>query len=264
MDKKLDAIQQLLEVMDRLRVECPWDRKQTFDSLRMNTIEETYELADALLDHDMQKIKEELGDLLLHVVFYAKMGSEQAAFDIGDVADTVRKKLIFRHPHVFGNVEASTPEQVKQNWEDLKLKEKALSHEKKRVLSGVPHSLPAMVKAYRVGEKAASAGFDWEEREAVWKKVQEEIGEVQTEMDRKDPERMASEFGDLFFSLINAARLYKVDPEAALEQTNRRFIERFTHMEERAEAQGVALREMTLAQMDQWWSEAKQNEKTAR
>ena len=216
MDKRLEATGRLLDVMDELRVKCPWDRKQTFDSLRMNTIEETYELADAILDHDLNKIKEELGDLLLHVVFYSKLGSEEQAFDFGDVANAICDKLIFRHPHVFGTVDAETPEQVKQNWEDLKLKEKAKNHEQQRVLSGVPHSLPALVKAYRVSEKAASAGFDWQHPAEVWAKVREEIGEVQQEIDINDAPRTAAEFGDLLFALVNAARLYKVDPEAAL------------------------------------------------
>ncbi len=188
----------------------------------MNTIEETYELADAILDHDLDNVKKELGDLLLHVVFYSKMGSEQQAFDIGDVADAICDKLIFRHPHVFGETQAEDAEQVKQNWEDLKLKEKALEHRKKRVLAGVPRSLPALVKAYRIGEKAAAAGFDWEKREDVWEKVKEETAEVQREIDRSDSSRAEEEFGDLFFALVNAARLYGVDPEAALEKSNRR------------------------------------------
>ena len=254
MDKRLEAVGRLLDIMDELREKCPWDRKQTFDSLRMNTIEETYELADAILDHDLNEIRKELGDLLLHVVFYSKMGSEQQAFDLGDVANGICDKLVFRHPHVFGDTQA---EQVKQNWEDIKLKEKAQAHEKKRVLSGVPRSLPAMVKAYRIGEKAASAGFDWEKREDVWAKVREEIGEVQHEIDARDRRRTEAEFGDLFFALINAARLYGVDPEAALEQSNRKFIERFAHIEDRAEQQGLTLREMTLEQMDALWDEAK-------
>ena len=173
MDKRLEAVGRLLDIMDELREKCPWDRKQTFDSLRMNTIEETYELADAILDHNLNEIRKELGDLLLHVVFYSKMGSEQQAFDLGDVANGICDKLVFRHPHVFGDTQADNAEQVKQNWEDIKLKEKAQAHEKKRVLSGVPRSLPAMVKAYRIGEKAASAGFDWEKREDVWAKVKD-------------------------------------------------------------------------------------------
>ena len=262
MDRRLVALKRLLDVMDELRVKCPWDRKQTFESLRMNTIEETYELADAILDHDLDNVKKELGDLLLHVVFYSKMGSEQQAFDIGDVADAICDKLIFRHPHVFGETQAEDAEQVKQNWEDLKLKEKALEHRKKRVLAGVPRSLPALVKAYRIGEKAAAAGFDWEKREDVWSKVKEETAELQREIDRSDASRAEEEFGDLFFALVNAARLYGVDPEAALEKSNRKFIRRFTHIEDRAEQQGRSLRDMTLGQMDALWTGAKEMEKS--
>ena len=262
MDRRLVALKRLLDVMDELRVKCPWDRKQTFESLRMNTIEETYELADAILDHDLDNVKKELGDLLLHVVFYSKMGSEQQAFDIGDVADAICDKLIFRHPHVFGETQAEDAEQVKQNWEDLKLKEKALEHRKKRVLAGVPRSLPALVKAYRIGEKAAAAGYDREKREDVWEKVKEETAEVQREIDRSDSSRAEEEFGDLFFALVNAARLYGVDPEAALEKSNRKFIRRFTHIEDRAEQQGRSLRDMTLGQMDALWNEAKEMEKS--
>ena len=244
MDRRLVALKRLLDVMDELRVKCPWDRKQTFESLRMNTIEETYELADAILDHDLDNVKKELGDLLLHVVFYSKMGSEQQAFDIGDVADAICDKLIFRHPHVFGETQAEDAEQVK------------------RVLAGVPRSLPALVKAYRIGEKAAAAGFDWEKREDVWEKVKEETAEVQREIDRSDSSRAEEEFGDLFFALVNAARLYGVDPEAALEKSNRKFIRRFTHIEDRAEQQGRSLRDMTLGQMDALWNEAKEMEKS--
>lgn len=260
MDKRLEAVGRLLDVMDELREKCPWDRKQTFDTLRMNTIEETYELADAILEHDLNEIKKELGDLLLHIVFYSKIGSEQKAFDLTDVANGICDKLIFRHPHVFDTVQAENADQVKQNWEDIKLQEKARDHKKKRVLSGVPQSLPAMVKAYRIGEKAASAGFDWKKREDVWDKVKEEFFEVQAELDRQDQDRIESEFGDLFFSLINASRLYGVDPEAALERCNKKFIERFNYIEDRAEEQGIALRDMTLEQMDAFWNEAKENE----
>ena len=262
MDRRLVALKRLRVVRDELRVKCAWDRKKTFESLRMNTIEETYELADAILDHDLDNVKKELGDLLLHVVFYSKMGSEQQAFDIGDVADAICDKLIFRHPHVFGETQAEDAEQVKQNWEDLKLKEKALEHRKKRVLVGVPRSLPALVKAYRIGEKAAAAGFDWEKREDIWEKVKEETAEVQREIDRSDSSRAEEEFGDLFFALVNAARLYGVDPEAALEKSNRKFIRRFTHIEDRAEQQGRSLRDMTLGQMDALWNEAKEMEKS--
>lgn len=252
----------MLDIMDELRVKCPWDRKQTFQSLRNNTIEETYELADAIADNDMESIREELGDLLLHVVFYSKLGDEQDAFDIADVANAICDKLIYRHPHVFADVHADTPDEVMQNWEQLKLKEK---HKKKGVLGGVPRSLPAMVKAFRIGEKAASAGFDWEKKEDVWAKVKEEIGEVQQEMDRAgsasfDREKLQGEFGDLFFAMINAARLYHVDPELALEYSNKKFIRRFGYIEDRAQAEGKPLGLMTLDEMEALWQEAKKSE----
>mgnify|MGYP005812539473 FL=1 len=252
----------MLDIMDELRVKCPWDRKQTFQSLRNNTIEETYELADAIADNDMESIREELGDLLLHVVFYSKLGDEQNAFDISDVANAICDKLIYRHPHVFADVHADTPDEVMQNWEQLKLKEK---HKKKGVLGGVPRSLPAMVKAFRIGEKAASAGFDWEKKEDVWAKVKEEIGEVQQEMDRAgsasfDREKLQEEFGDLFFAMINAARLYHVDPELALEHSNKKFIRRFGYIEDRAQAEGKPLGSMTLDEMEALWQEAKKSE----
>lgn len=252
----------MLDIMDELRVKCPWDRKQTFQSLRNNTIEETYELADAIADNDMESIREELGDLLLHVVFYSKLGDEQNAFDIADVANAICNKLIYRHPHVFADVHADTPDEVMQNWEQLKLKEK---HKKKGVLGGVPRSLPAMVKAFRIGEKVASAGFDWEKKEDVWAKVKEEIGEVQQEMDRAgsvsfDREKLQGEFGDLFFAMINAARLYHVDPELALEHSNKKFIRRFGYIEDRAQAEGKPLGSMTLDEMEALWQEAKKSE----
>lgn len=261
-DRRLEAFAQLLDIMDELRVKCPWDRKQTFQSLRNNTIEETYELADAIADNDMESIREELGDLLLHVVFYSKLGDEQNAFDIGDVANAICDKLIYRHPHVFADVHADTPDEVMQNWEQLKLKEK---HKKKGVLGGVPRSLPAMVKAFRIGEKAASAGFDWEKKEDVWAKVKEEIGEVQQEMDRAgsasfDREKLQEEFGDLFFAMVNAARLYHVDPELALEHSNKKFIRRFGYIEDRAQAEGKPLGSMTLDEMEALWQEAKKSE----
>ena len=261
-DRRLEAFARLLDIMDELRVKCPWDRKQTFQSLRNNTIEETYELADAIADNDMESIREELGDLLLHVVFYSKLGDEQDAFDIADVANAICDKLIYRHPHVFADVHADTPDEVMQNWEQLKLKEK---HKKKGVLGGVPRSLPAMVKAFRIGEKAASAGFDWEKKEDVWAKVKEEIGEVQQEMDRAgsasfDREKLQGEFGDLFFAMINAARLYHVDPELALEYSNKKFIRRFGYIEDRAQAEGKPLGLMTLDEMEALWQEAKKSE----
>ena len=258
-DRRLVAFARLLDIMDELRVKCPWDREQTFQSLRNNTIEETYELVDAIADNDLENIKKELGDLLLHVVFYSKLGDEQHAFDIGDVADAICDKLIYRHPHVFAEVHVDTPDEVMQNWEQLKLKEK---HKKKGVLGGVPRSLPAMVKAYRIGEKAASAGFDWEKKEDVWEKVKEEIAEVQQEMEQtaSDTEKLQNEFGDLFFAMINAARLYHVDPELALEHSNKKFIRRFGYIEEQAAAQGKSLGSMTLNEMESLWQESKKYE----
>ena len=256
-DKRLEATARVLEVMNRLRRECPWDREQTFDSLRSNTIEETFELADAISDHNMEGIKEELGDLLLHVVFYSKLGEEQGAFDFGDVANALCDKLIYRHPHVYGEIHADTPDEVKANWEALKLHKK---NRKSGTLGGVPRSLPAMVKAYRMGEKAAATGFDWEKKEDVWAKVKEEIGEVETEMQSGRKEALESEFGDLFFALINASRLYGIDPEAALDRTNKKFIRRFNYMEQEAEKQGYTLHELTLDQMENLWQAAKKSE----
>uniref|UniRef100_UPI00307C554C nucleoside triphosphate pyrophosphohydrolase n=1 Tax=Alistipes shahii TaxID=328814 RepID=UPI00307C554C len=255
-DKRLKATARLLEVMNTLRRECPWDREQTFDSLRSNTIEETYELADAITDHNMEGIKEELGDLLLHVVFYSKLGEEEGAFDFGDVADALCDKVIYRHPHVYGDIHANTPDQVKENWEALKLRKK---NRRSGTLGGVPRSLPAMVKAYRMGEKAAGAGFDWEQKEDVWDKVREELGEVEAEMKSGSKTDLEGEFGDLLFALVNACRLYGVDPESALERTNKKFIQRFNYMEERAAAKGHTLHEMSLGAMEELWQEAKRN-----
>ena len=257
MDRNLEATERLLEVMNRLRQECPWDREQTFESLRNNTIEEVFELTDAIIEGDMENIKEEIGDVLLHCVFYSKLGEEQGAFDFADVANALCDKLIYRHPHVYGDIHASTPEQVSRNWEALKLRKK---NRKKGTLGGVPRSLPAMVKAYRVGEKAASRGFDWEKREDVWAKVQEEIAEVQAEIDACDQAKLEGEFGDLFFALINSARLYDVDPEAALERTNKKFISRFNSMEEQAEKMGVDLSALSLDEMEALWDKAKKSE----
>lgn len=252
------ATVRLLEVMDRLRKECPWDREQTFDTLRNNTIEETYELVDAITDKNLEGIKEELGDLLLHVVFYSKMGDEAGAFNYADVANGVCDKLIYRHPHVYGDIHADTPEEVKQNWEALKLRKK---RRKSGALGGVPQSLPAMVKAFRIGEKAAATGFDWEQKEDVWAKVKEEIAEIDVEIAAKDKEHLTDEIGDLFFALINACRLYGIDPEGALERTNKKFIRRFNHVELRAEELGKSLHEMPLEEMDRYWDEAKEMEK---
>ena len=253
-DKRLEATARLLDVMTTLRRECPWDREQTFDSLRSNTIEETYELADAITDHNMEGIKEELGDLLLHVVFYAKLGQEAGAFDYAGLVDSLCDKLVYRHPHVYGDVEADTPDQVKENWEALKLRKKK---RKSGTLGGVPVSLPAMVKAYRMGEKAAATGFDWERPEEVWDKVREEIGEIEAEMRGGESADLEGEFGDLFFALINACRLYGIDPEAALERTNKKFMARFNYMEERAEAEGRTLHELPMERMEALWQEAK-------
>ena len=251
------ATTRLLDVMDKLRAECPWDREQTFDSLRNNTIEETYELADAITDKNMEGIKEELGDLLLHIVFYSKLADEQNAFDYTDVANAVCDKLIYRHPHVYGDIHADTPEAVKQNWEALKLRKK---NRKSGTLGGVPVSLPSMVKAFRIGEKAAATGFDWEQKEDVWAKVKEELMEVDAELRAEDKEHLTDEMGDLFFALVNACRLYGIDPEAALERTNKKFIRRFNHLEKRADEKGVSLHDMTLAEMDSYWNEAKELE----
>ena len=258
MENKLKAAARLLEVMDTLREKCPWDREQTFESLRNNTIEETYELVDAIADGNMEGIKEELGDLLLHVIFYSKLGEEEGKFNFADVADAECDKLIYRHPHVYSDIHADTPTEVMKNWEELKLRKKKRQG---GILGGVPRSLPAMVKAFRVGEKAASSGFDWEQKEDVWAKVKEELMEVDAELEAKNKERLTDEMGDLFFALINACRLYGIDPEGALERTNKKFIRRFNHLEQRAEEQGKSLREMTLAEMDSYWDEAKRMEK---
>jgi len=253
-EEKMEAFGHLLDIMDELRVKCPWDRKQTNESLRTNTIEETYELCEALMREDNQNIKKELGDLLLHIVFYAKIGEEKGVFDIKDVCDSLCQKLIYRHPHVFGEAKAETAGKVEQNWEELKLKEKGGN---KTVLEGVPNSLPSLVKAHRIQDKVRNVGFDWEEREQVWDKVQEEFNELKEEIAHKDADKMEAEFGDLFFSLINAARLYKINPDNALERTNQKFIRRFNYLEEHTLKQGRSLKEMTLAEMDALWNEAK-------
>lgn len=254
--EKLRATERILEVMDTLREKCPWDREQTFESLRNNTIEETYELVDAIADNNMEGIKEELGDLLLHVVFYSKLGEEQGAFNFADVADAECDKLIYRHPHVYSDIHADTPDEVMKNWEELKLRKKKRQG---GILGGVPRSLPAMVKAYRIGEKAASAGFDWEQKEDIWPKVKEEIAEIEVEMARGDKERTTEEIGDLFFALINMCRLYGIDPELALEKCNKKFISRFQHME--AEAGEKLFSEMSAEELDQLWRSAKKDEK---
>ncbi len=253
-EEKLEAFGRFLDILDELRVKCPWDRKQTNESLRPNTIEEVYELCDALMKDDSKNICKELGDVLLHVAFYAKIGSEKGEFDIKDVCDRLCEKLIFRHPHVFGEAQADTAEKVIQNWEQLKLKEKGGN---KTVLSGVPDALPSLIKAYRIQDKARNVGFDWEEREQVWDKVKEEIGEFQTEVERMDKEKAEAEFGDVLFSLINAARLYHINPDNALERTNQKFIRRFGYLEEHTIKEGKDLKDLSLQEMDDLWNEAK-------
>ena len=256
--EKLQEFERLLGIMTELRAKCPWDKEQTFDSLRIQTIEETYELVDAIIKKEMPSIRKELGDLLLHVVFYAQMGSETNDFDIYDVCKSLNEKLIYRHPHVFGEVEANNAKTVEQNWEQLKLKEKGGN---KTVLSGVPDALPALIKAHRIQDKARSVGFDWEEREQVWDKVQEEIDEFKVEVAAMDKDKMEAEFGDMLFSLINAARLYDINPENALERTNRKFISRFNYLESKTLTVGKNLKDMTLAEMDVIWDEAKKEER---
>ena len=251
--EQLKAFDRLLTVMDDLRAQCPWDKKQTIKTLRHLTIEETYELGDAILDNDLQEVKKELGDLLLHIVFYAKIGSETNDFDIGDVANTICDKLIHRHPHIYGDVNVENEDDVKQNWEKLKLKEGKTS-----VLEGVPKSLPALVKASRIQEKVAGVGFDWEEPHQVWEKVEEELKEFKDEVIKGDPGHIESEFGDVLFALVNYARFLKISPENALESTNKKFVDRFQYLENKAKALNKSLSDMTLAEMDVFWEEAKQ------
>jgi XTP/dITP diphosphohydrolase len=249
---QLAAFNRLLDIMDDLREKCPWDKKQTLESLRHLTIEETYELGDGILNNDKEEIKKELGDLLLHIVFYAKIGSETNDFDISDVTNSICDKLIDRHPHIYGDVLVENEEEVKQNWEKLKLKEG-----KKSVLEGVPKSLPALVKASRIQDKAKGVGFDWEEKNQVWEKVQEELAEFHAEVEKGTAKTMEEEFGDVLFSLINYARFLNINPEDALERTNKKFITRFQHLEAQADKIGKPLSEMTLAEMDVFWNEAK-------
>ncbi len=260
MERKLAAFERLLEVMDKLRIECPWDRKQTFESLRNNTIEETFELIDALNNHDLENIKEELGDLLLHIVFYSKIAQEQQAFDIADVSNAISDKLIFRHPHVFGDDKLEDEQAVTKRWEELKLEEKKKKNQRQSVLSGVPRSLPAMIKAYRIGHKAAQVGYDWKNKSDVWAKVEEEYKELHQGLENNDRANVEEEFGDLFFALINAARLYDIDPEAALQQCNNKFIRRFGHIEDRSHESGRELKDLSLEQMEEFWQEAKKLE----
>lgn len=262
MQEKLEAFKELLEIMDELREKCPWDKKQTLESLRKLTIEETYELGDAILKNDLQEIKKELGDLMLHIVFYSKIGEEKGAFNIADVLKGINKKLIYRHPHIFGDVDVDgSAQKVVENWEALKLKEKGGN---KRVLEGVPAAMPALVKANRVQEKVSGVGFDWEYKEQVWDKVKEEVDELSHEIEQVDKDKIEGEFGDLFFAMVNAARLYGVDPEAALERTNLKFIKRFNFLESETMMKGKSLHDMSLAEMDVIWEEAKRLETPSR
>lgn len=250
----MEAFGRLLDVMDELREKCPWDKVQTNESLRANTIEETYELCEAIINNDNNEIKKELGDLLLHVVFYSKIGEEKNAFDMADVCNAICDKLIFRHPHVFGDVHQDSAKNVEKSWEQIKLKEKGGN---KTVLQGVPSSLPSLVKAYRIQDKARNAGFDWNERHDVWTKVKEEIGEFEAEIEQMEADKMEAEFGDVLFSLINAARLYDVNPDNALERTNQKFIHRFNYMEKKLTEQGKQLKNTSLEEMETYWQEAK-------
>lgn len=252
--QQLEAFNRLLDIMDDLREKCPWDRKQTLESLRHLTIEETYELADAILDNDLDEIKKELGDVLLHIIFYAKIGSEKGSFDIADVANSISDKLVERHPHIYGDVVVENEKDVQQNWEKLKLKEG-----KKSVLEGVPKSLPAIVKANRIQDKVSGVGFDWEEPHQVWEKVQEELSELNAEIKNGDQEKIASEFGDVLFSMVNYARFIDVNPENALEKTNKKFMKRFQYLEQAAKKQGKSLSDMSLAEMDIFWNESKKH-----
>jgi len=251
---QLAAIDRLLTIMDELREQCPWDKKQTFESLRHLTIEETYELGDAILSRDLDEIKNELGDLLLHIAFYARLGKEEKAFDMADIAHGISEKLIYRHPHIYGDVKVENEEDVKKNWEALKLKE---GKGKKTVLEGVPKGLPALVKAQRIQDKVAGVGFDWEKPEQVWEKVQEELNEFQAEVKKGSQKDREAEFGDVLFSMINYARFLKINPDTALERTNQKFTQRFNYLEAKAKALGKNLHDMSLAEMDIYWEEAK-------
>ncbi|MGN1376339.1 MAG: nucleoside triphosphate pyrophosphohydrolase [Prevotella sp.] len=257
-EEKIEAFGRLLDVLDNLREKCPWDRKQTNESLRPNTIEETFELCDALIKNDSKNICKELGDVIMHVCFYALIGSEKGDFDIADVCNMQADKLIFRHPHVYGDVEAGTSEQVLQNWEQIKLREKDGN---KSVLSGVPEALPSLIKAYRIQDKARNVGFDWQDKGDVWTKVREELDELECELRKEDREKSTRELGDFLFSVINAARLYHLNPDNALEHTNRKFISRFNYIEEHSIKQGKPLTGMSLEEMDALWDEAKKHER---
>ena len=258
MQSKKEAFQRLLEIMDKLRAECPWDKVQTNDTLRTLTIEETYELSEAIVSGDDASISKELGDLLLHIIFYAKIGEEKGTFDITSVMEQLMEKLIYRHPHIFSDVKVQNATEVEENWEQLKLKE---IDGNKTVLSGVPKSLPAMIKANRIQDKVRGVGFDWEDRSQVWDKLHEEFNELKAEIEKGNEDGIEDEFGDLFFSLINTARLYNINPENALERTNRKFLNRFSYLEQQTIQKGRSLKDMSLAEMDEIWEEAKKNEK---
>ena len=259
-EEKMQAFGRLLDVLDELREKCPWDKKQTNESLRTNTIEETYELCEAIIRDNVPEIEKELGDVLLHIIFYAKIAEEKQQFDIANVCHTLCDKLIFRHPHVFGSTEARTAGEVEVNWEEIKLKEKGGN---RTVLEGVPSSLPSIAKAHRIQDKARNSGFDWNQKEEVWDKVQEEFTELKDEIHSMDKQKMEAEFGDLFFSLINAARLYKINPDNALERTNQKFIGRFNYMEQKAKEKNLLLKDMRLEEMELLWEEAKKTEKSS-
>ena len=255
--RSLEELGRLMDILDELRTKCPWDKKQTFETLRKLTIEETFELADAISSKSDAEIRNELGDLMLHIVFYAKIGSERGTFSMADILEGINKKLIYRHPHVFGDVEVADARQVEDNWEKLKMKENS---EYKPVLSGVPSSMPAIIKANRIQEKVRGVGFDWEEKEQIWDKVQEELSELREEIEKLDTEKIEAELGDVMFSIINASRLYGIDPEAALEKTNRKFIKRFNYLEKETLAKGRSLHDMTLDEMNVIWEEAKKED----
>jgi len=255
--RSLEELGRLMDILDELRTKCPWDMKQTFETLRKLTIEETFELADAISSKSDAEIRNELGDLMLHIVFYAKIGSERGTFSMADILEGINKKLIYRHPHVFGDVEVADARQVEDNWEKLKMKENS---EYKPVLSGVPSSMPAIIKANRIQEKVRGVGFDWEEKEQIWDKVQEELSELREEIEKLDTEKIEAELGDVMFSIINASRLYGIDPEAALEKTNRKFIKRFNYLEKETLAKGRSLHDMTLDEMNVIWEEAKKED----
>lgn len=256
-EERIEALGRVIDTLEILRVKCPWDAKQTNESLRPNTIEEVYELAAALMSDDSAELRKELGDVLLHILFYSKIADEKGLFDIADVADALNAKLIFRHPHVFGQAQAADAQAVAENWEKIKLREKGGN---RTVLSGVPAALPSLIKAFRIQEKAANVGFDWESADQVWDKVREEMGEVEQAVAREGRERVEAEFGDLLFSVVNAARLYGVNPDTALERTNAKFMRRFSHIEEVAAAAGRSVADMTLDEMEAAWQEAKTNE----